>query len=97
MRGEAGPDDFWPTPQRPVGTECGAAFTGKRWKATKLVGWSRSPAKLPSLCGDCDQRFEADLDLSWGVSHRQEERDQEQEQAVPEQKAGRTWLSRFRR
>ncbi|MFE0776425.1 replication-relaxation family protein [Streptomyces sp. NPDC058861] len=96
VRGEAGPDDFWEEPQRPVCTECGAAFTNERWKATKRVGWSASPAKRPSLCGDCDQRFEADLEQAWGVSHRREERDQEQDQAVPEQKAT-GWLSRLRR
>ncbi|MDV9187626.1 replication-relaxation family protein [Streptomyces sp. SR27] len=94
-RGEAGPDGFWPAPQRPVCTECGAAFTDERWKATKRVGWGDSPAKRPSLCGDCDQRFEADLDLAWGVSPRQEERDQEEDQAVPKQK-GTGWFSRLR-
>ncbi|MFE6977094.1 hypothetical protein [Streptomyces sp. NPDC057682] len=53
-----------------------------------------SPAKRPSLCGDCDQRFEADSDRAWGASPRREERDQEQDQAVPEQKAT-GWLSRL--
>ncbi|WP_331738030.1 replication-relaxation family protein (plasmid) [Streptomyces sp. NBC_00637] len=95
VRSEAGRDDFWPDPQRPVCTECGAAFTDERWKATKPVGWTRSPAKRPSLCGDCDQRYEADLDLTWGVSPRQEEQDQEQDQAVPKQK-GTGWFSRLR-
>ncbi|TXS21342.1 hypothetical protein EAO70_07950 [Streptomyces sp. adm13(2018)] len=61
---------------------------------TEPVGWGSSPAKHPILCGDCDQRFEADLDLTWGVSHRQEERDQEQDQAVRKQNG---WLSRLRR
>ncbi len=96
VRGEAAPDDFWEEPQRPVCTECGAAFTDERWKATaRRIGWA-SPAKRPSLCRDCDQRFEADLDRAWGVSHRQEERDQGQDQAVPEQKTT-GWLSRLRR
>ncbi|WP_431040421.1 hypothetical protein [Streptomyces sp. P9-1] len=95
VRGEAGSDDFWPAPQRPVCTECGAAFTDERWKATKRVGWGPSPAKCPSLCWDCDQRFEADLDRAWGVSPRQEERDQEEDQAVPKQK-GTGWFSRLR-
>ncbi|MGW4163475.1 hypothetical protein [Streptomyces sp. NPDC004788] len=96
VRGEAAPDDFWPAPQRPVCTECGAAFTDERWKVTaRRAGWASS-AKRPSLCGDCDQRFEADLDLTWGVSPRQEERDQEQDQAVPEQKTT-GWFSRLRR
>ncbi|MEU8622704.1 replication-relaxation family protein [Streptomyces sp. NPDC048623] len=94
IRGEAGSDDFWPAPERPVCTECGAAFTDERWKATKRVGWGPSPAKRPSLCGDCDQRSE-DLDRAWGVSSRQEERDQEEDQAVPKQK-GTGWFSRLR-
>ncbi|MFC8176674.1 replication-relaxation family protein [Streptomyces sp. NPDC057325] len=93
VRGAAGAGDFWPAPERPVCTECGAARTDERWKATKSIGWTASPAKRPTLYGDCDQRFEADLDKTWGVSHRQEEPDQEQ--AVPKQKAlGR--LSRLR-
>ncbi|KOG86798.1 hypothetical protein ADK38_28990 [Streptomyces varsoviensis] len=74
-RGEAGSDDFWPAPERPVCTECGAAFTDERWKATKPVGWTASPAKHPSLCGDCDQQYEADLDRTWGLSPRREEHD----------------------
>ncbi|MEV5358590.1 replication-relaxation family protein [Streptomyces sp. NPDC052693] len=82
--------------RRPVCAGCGAKFTDERWKATARVGWGPSPAKRPTLCGDCDQRFEADLDLVWGVSHRQEEPDQQQDQAVPEQKAT-GWLSRLRR
>ncbi|MFC7979761.1 hypothetical protein ACFUT3_31570, partial [Streptomyces cinereoruber] len=66
-------------------------------KRAKRVDWTASPAKRPSLCEDCDQRFE-DLDRAWGVSPRQEERDQEQEQdqAVPEQKTT-GWLSCLRR
>ncbi|MFI8504499.1 replication-relaxation family protein [Streptomyces sp. NPDC085524] len=96
VHSEAAANDFWPGPQRPVCTECGAAFTDERWKATKPVGWGSSPAKHPSLCGDCDQRYELDSDLAWGVSHRQGERDQEPDQAVPEQKAT-GWLSRLRR
>ncbi|MFC9863342.1 MULTISPECIES: hypothetical protein [unclassified Streptomyces] len=94
MRGEAGPHDFG-NPQRPVCTECGAAFTDERWKATERVGWGYSPARHPSLCEDCDQRFESDLEQTWGVNHRQEERDQEQDQAVPKQKAT-GWFSRLR-
>lgn len=80
-------------------TECGAAFTDERWKATARVAGRPSPAKRPSLCGDCDQRFEADLGRAWGVSPRQGERDQEQDQeqdqAVPKQK-GTGWFSRLR-
>ncbi|MEU0235998.1 MULTISPECIES: hypothetical protein [unclassified Streptomyces] len=96
VRGETALDDFWPHPERPVCTECGAAFTDERWKATARVAGSPPPAKRPSLCGDCDQRFEADLDRTWGVSPRQEACDQEQKPAVPEQKTEGRWFSRFR-
>ncbi|MGY4966646.1 replication-relaxation family protein [Streptomyces sp. 900105245] len=95
VHNEAAANDFWPAPQRPACTECGAAFTDERWKATKPVGWGSSPAKHPTLCGDCDQRYEADSDRAWGVSPRQGERDQEQEPAMPKQKAT-TWFSRRR-
>ncbi|MFF8610679.1 hypothetical protein ACF06X_32735 [Streptomyces sp. NPDC015346] len=46
-----------------------------------------------SLCGHCDQRFVT------GVQQARSDElpHEEQGQAVPEQKAGGTWLSRFRR
>ncbi|MEE1735192.1 hypothetical protein PUR49_01355 [Streptomyces sp. BE147] len=49
----------------------------------------------PMLCGDCDQRYDTDIEQAWPDEPRQEERDQEQEQAVPKQKAP-GWLSRLR-
>ncbi|MER6409291.1 hypothetical protein ABT269_38855 [Streptomyces viridosporus] len=82
--------------RRPVCTDCGAEFTDERWKATERVVWGASPEFRPTLCGDCDRRFETDWEQAGpGENHRHEERDQDQ--AVPEQKAGGTWLSRFRR
>ncbi|MEU0671999.1 hypothetical protein ABZ330_03780 [Streptomyces sp. NPDC006172] len=85
---------FQRSPHRPVCTECGAAFTDERWKATeRRVGWGAFSEPRPSLCGDCDRRFVTDLQQAWPDAHRHEE----QGQAVPEQKAGGTWLSRFRR
>ncbi|MFD5674482.1 hypothetical protein [Streptomyces sp. NPDC127040] len=45
------------------------------------------------MCEDCDQRYEARIRDAWLDRHPQQE--QEQEQALPEQKAG-GWLSRFR-
>ncbi|MEU5583008.1 hypothetical protein ABZ791_36040 [Streptomyces huasconensis] len=47
----------------------------------------------PTLCGDCDQQYVTDVQQAWPEEPRHEERGQ----AVPEQKAGGTWLSRFRR
>ncbi|MEU3226757.1 replication-relaxation family protein [Streptomyces sp. NPDC006976] len=90
-------DEFMRFPRRPRCTECKAAFTDERWKAVNRTGWGPVPMEArPRLCGDCDQQYEADLDRTWGVSPRQEEHDQEQEPAVPEQKAS-GWLSRLRR
>lgn len=73
--------------RRPVCASCGTKFTDDRWKAAesypKQVGrWH------PTLCDQCeDQAVEAE---------QQAEREhQEQDRAVPEQKAG-GWLSRFR-
>jgi hypothetical protein len=93
VRREAEQQDFQRSPRRPACTECGASFSDERWKATERVGWGASPEPRPSLCGDCDRRFVTDLQQAWPDAHRH----QEQGQAVPEQKAGGTWLSRFRR
>ncbi|MHB0895709.1 hypothetical protein [Streptomyces sundarbansensis] len=50
----------------------------------------------PTLCGDCDQQYVTDIQQAWpGTTHQEPEQDQEQ--TLPEQKAGGTWLSRFRR
>ncbi|MFC9624878.1 hypothetical protein ACFTXM_34585 [Streptomyces sp. NPDC056930] len=78
--------------RRPVCTDCGATFTDERWKAIERVGWGVSQESRPSLCGDCDQRFVTDIHQAWPHEHRH----QEQGQDPPEQKAGSTWLSRFR-
>ncbi|MDX2629781.1 replication-relaxation family protein [Streptomyces scabiei] len=93
VRRGAEQQSFQRSPHRPVCTECGASFTDERWKATERVGWGASPEPRPSLCGDCDRRFVTDLQQAWPDEPRHEERGQ----AVPEQKAGGTWLSRFRR
>ncbi|MGK5628580.1 replication-relaxation family protein [Streptomyces sp. URMC 123] len=77
---------------RPRCTDCGAPFTDERWKAIRRVGSGVTPEPRPSLCEDCDQRFLTDIAHAWG-----QHRHQEHGQAVPEQKAGGTWLSRFRR
>ncbi|MFE7537248.1 hypothetical protein ACFU67_23605 [Streptomyces rhizosphaericola] len=89
-RTEADPEDFrWRT-QRPVCTQCGAAFTDERWEETeRITGWSEKDPQ-PTLCGDCNQRHETIWDDAWLGATRQE-----QESAVPEQKTG--WLSRLRR
>lgn len=91
--------------RRPDCTECGAAFTDERWQAVERFGWGSLPPETnPTLCANCDQQKKAGIEQSWieqgwTVRSRHQEHDQEQErgQAVPEQKAGGTWLSRFRR
>ncbi len=93
MRREAEQQSFQRSPHRPVCTECGSSFTDERWKTTERVGWGASPEPNPTLCGDCDRRFVTDLQQAWPDEPRHEEQDQ----ALPEQKAGGTWLSRFRR
>ncbi len=50
-----------------------------------------TPKARPTLCGDCDQRHGTDWEEAWPNATRQE-----QESAVPEQKAT-GWLSRLRR
>ncbi|NEA46884.1 replication-relaxation family protein [Streptomyces sp. SID10815] len=80
--------------RRPRCTECRAAFTDERWQAVERTGWDALPLEArPTLCGDCDQRYGTDAQQAWSHEPRHEERGQ----AVPEQKAGGTWLSRFRR
>ncbi|MFF5475451.1 replication-relaxation family protein [Streptomyces achromogenes] len=91
--------EFLRYPRRPRCTECKAAFTNERWKAVNRTGWGPVPMEArPTLCGDCDQREreglrQAQIELGW-TGRAQE---QEQEQAVPEQKAQGRWFSRFRR
>lgn len=80
--------------RRPVCTECGAEFTDERWKAIERSGWGVPQEPRPSLCGDCDRRYVTDVQQAWPGARRHQE---QQGQAVPEQKAGGTWRSRFRR
>ncbi|MGP3638396.1 hypothetical protein ACTU45_34690 [Streptomyces sp. 24-1644] len=84
---------FQRSPHRPVCTECGATFTDERWKAIERVGWGASPEPRPSLCEDCNRRYVTDVRQAWPDEHPR----QEQAQELREQKAGGTWLSRFRR
>ncbi|WP_186784522.1 hypothetical protein [Streptomyces sp. CBG33] len=70
--------------RRPVCADCGAKFTDARWDAIQPKDWGATQDSHPQLCDSCKQTATA------------AERDQEQDQAVPEQKSGGTWLSRFR-
>lgn len=92
-----GEHDFWRYPNRPVCAECRTPFTDEQWKAVNRTGWG--PVRMeprPTLCGDCDQQYVTDIQQAWpGTTHQEPEQDQEQ--SLPEQKAGGTWLSRFRR
>lgn len=82
-------------PCRPRCTECKAAFTDERWQAVERTGWGTVPMEArPTLCGDCDQQYVTDIQQACSGTTRQE---LEQDQAVPGQKVGGTWLSRFRR
>ncbi|WP_318199198.1 hypothetical protein [Streptomyces sp. SCL15-4] len=80
--------DFLRYPRRPRCTEC---------KAVNRTGWGPVPMEArPTLCGDCDQQEregieQSQIELGWTG------RSQEQEQALPEQKAEGRWFSRFRR
>jgi hypothetical protein len=75
-----------------VCADCGTRFTDERWKAIEPAGWDAPRETHPHLCGECKQRAI--------TAERQAEQAppvlQVQDQAVPEQKAGATWLSRFR-
>ncbi|MFD3875876.1 replication-relaxation family protein [Streptomyces sp. NPDC058623] len=63
---EVDPHDFQRYPHRPVCTECGAQFTDERWKAVERTGWSVLPQEAnPTLCEDCDQRYEARIRQAW--------------------------------
>jgi hypothetical protein len=77
--------------QRPVCGECGQRFTDDRWKTSTTVEWGHRDSH-PHLCDDCKQRAVT----AERQAERVEPEYQEQDQAVPEQKAGGTWLSRFR-
>ncbi|MGF0167597.1 replication-relaxation family protein [Streptomyces koyangensis] len=93
--------NFLRYPRRPRCTQCKAAFTNERWKEVERIGSPtvRMDAR-PTLCGDCDRKEQEGIERSfdeygWTAGPRHQE--QHQEQALPEQKAGGTWLSRFRR
>ncbi|MFD4239627.1 hypothetical protein [Streptomyces sp. NPDC058542] len=92
-----GEHDFWRYPNRPVCVECRTPFTDDRWKAVNRTGWG--PVRMeprPTLCGDCDQQYVTGIQQAGpGTTHQEPEQDQEQ--TLPEQKAGGTWLSSFRR
>ncbi|MGW3498340.1 hypothetical protein [Streptomyces sp. NPDC001020] len=72
--------------------DCGTRFTDERWKAIEPAGWGTPRETHPHLCDGCKQRaITAERQAAQaGPEH------QEHDQAVSEQKAGGTWLSRFR-
>ncbi|MGW2248451.1 replication-relaxation family protein [Streptomyces hirsutus] len=78
--------------RRPVCAGCGIRFTDERWKATEPAGWGALRETHPHLCDDCKQQA---VTAERRAEHPQPEH-QEHDQTVPEQKAGGTWLSRFR-
>ncbi|MET9656760.1 hypothetical protein [Streptomyces sp. NPDC006510] len=90
-----GQHDFRRNTRRPVCAQCGADFTDERWRATERVGWGMAQDPRLSLCGDCDQRHETDWEQAWPGAIRRDQ-EQDQDRAVPEQKAT-GWLSRLRR
>lgn len=65
MRQGAGEHDFRRYSRRPACAECGAYFSGDRWKAVERVGWGVIPERHPSLCGACDRRFVTDVRQAW--------------------------------
>jgi hypothetical protein len=75
--------------RRPVCACCGVRFTDERWKIIEPAGWDAPRETHPHLCEDCKQRV---ITAERQVEHGRQERDR----AVPEQKAGGTWTSRFR-
>lgn len=93
VRGGARQQPFQRYARHPVYTDCGAEFTDERWRAVEHVGWGAAPELRPSLCEDCDRQAATEIQQAWPGAHRQ----QEQGQAVLEQKTGSTWVSRFRR
>ncbi|MER5375940.1 hypothetical protein [Streptomyces sp. NPDC002553] len=78
--------------RRPVCASCGTRFTDERWKGMEPAGWDAPRETHPRLCDDCKQRA---ITAERQAEHT-EYRHQEHDQAVPEQKAGGTWISRFR-
>ncbi|MFF9490231.1 replication-relaxation family protein [Streptomyces sp. NPDC014676] len=78
--------------RRPVCVGCGTRFTDARWKAIEPAGWGVPRETHPHLCDDCKQQA---VTAECQAEHT-EDGHQVQDRAVPEQKAGSTWLSRFR-
>ncbi|MGV9628561.1 hypothetical protein [Streptomyces sp. NPDC003487] len=78
--------------RRPVCAHCGTRFTDARWKAIEPAGWDVPRETHPHLCDDCKQRAIPAERQAEQAGLEYEEHDQ----AVPEQKAGGTCLSRFR-
>ncbi|GAA3043573.1 hypothetical protein GCM10017562_75850 [Streptomyces roseofulvus] len=72
--------------------DCGTRFPDERWKAIEPAGWSAPRETHPHLCDHCKQRAHAAERQAAQAGPEHEEHNQ----AVPEQKAGGTWLSRFR-
>lgn len=77
--------------RRPACTGCGARFTDERWEAAQATDWGTPKDSHPDLCDACKQRADAATAVP-AVGTRE---DQEQDQAVPEQK-GTNWFSRLR-
>lgn len=71
---------------------CGTQFTDERWEAIEPAGRDAPRDTHSHLCDDCKQRA---ITAKRQAEHT-EHGDQEHDQAVPGQKAGGTWLSRFR-
>ncbi|WP_326614487.1 hypothetical protein OG949_40080 [Streptomyces scopuliridis] len=77
--------------RRPVCIGCWAKFTDERWEATQATDWGTPKDSHPKLCDDCKHRAQA------AAQREQADNElREQDQAVPEQKAGGTWFSRLR-
>ncbi|MFI1073238.1 hypothetical protein [Streptomyces puniciscabiei] len=74
----------------PVCADCGTRFTDERWKAIEPAGWDVPRETHPRLCDDCKQRA---ITAERQAEHTEPEH---QGQAVPEQRAGGAWFSRFR-
>ncbi|MFE1408398.1 hypothetical protein [Streptomyces sp. NPDC058770] len=62
------------------------------WEAIEPAGRDAPRETCPHLCDDCKQRAATP---EYQAEHTQHGH-REQDQAVPEQKAGGTWISRFR-
>jgi hypothetical protein len=78
--------------RRPMCAGCGTRFADERWKTIEPAEWDAPRETHPHLCEDCKQRvITAERQVEYTKHGPQHD-----EQVVPEQKAGGTWLSRFR-